>query len=279
MRKISTSKIRTAVKALCLKANTELRQDVVRALQRALRKEKGRPKRIIRAILENAKIAKRDKLAICQDTGMVEVFLEIGRGVKLTGKDLKKNVNEGVKDAYQKGYFRKSIVKDPLLRKNTKTNTPAVISTEIAEGERVKIAVMPKGFGSENKSALKMLLPTADIKDVEGFVIEVVKAAGPSACPPFVVGVGMGGTMDKAALLSKEALLRPIDKKNPKPHLQKLERRLLEKINKTRIGALGFGGATTALGVNVSSYATHIAGMPVAVTISCHATRGASTTL
>ena len=276
MRKIRVLKIRDAVRDLCLEANFVLRKDILAALKKAISKETlTRARNILKSIVENARVARDERLAICQDTGMVSVFLEIGQGVVFTGGDLEKAVNDGVKEAYKKGCLRKSIVGDPLIRKNTKTNTPCVLHTAIIKGNKVKIAVSPKGFGSENKSKIMMFKPTASVDEIKKFVLEVVRAAGPDACPPFVVGVGMGGTFEKAAYLAKKALLRPVDKRNPKKHLAKLENDILREINASGIGPMGLGGRTTALGVNISEYPTHIAGLPVAVNVSCHATRSA----
>jgi len=274
MRKIGVSKITDAVTELCLKASFALRPDCLAALKKALAKEKKEPgASILKDIIENAGIAKKERIAICQDTGMVAVFLEIGREVALTGGDLTRAINEGVKRAYKTGYLRKSIVDDPLLRKNTGTNTPCVIHTDIVEGDRVRIAVSPKGFGSENKSRIMMFRPTAAVEEIKRFVIDTVKNAGASACPPLIVGIGMGGTFEKCAYLAKKALLRRIDKGNPKKHIRRLEKELLKEINSIGMGPMGLGGSSTALGVNILEYPTHIAGLPVAVSISCHATR------
>lgn len=276
MREIDVSKIKDAVTELCLKANFELRKDVLKALRRALKEEADkRPKNILKSIIENARIAKSKRLAICQDTGMVSVNLEIGQDVALVGGDLKGSINDGVKEAYNKGYLRKSVVDDPLIRKNTNTNTPCIIFTEIVEGDRLKITVSPKGFGSENKSSIKMFRPTNSISDIKEFVLEVVKRAGPDACPPFILGIGIGGIFAKASDLAAKALLRPIDIRNPKRHIAKLEKELLKEINALRLGPMGLGGRTTCLGVNILESPTHIAGLPVAVNMSCHATRSA----
>jgi fumarate hydratase subunit alpha len=279
MRKIAVQKIKEAVRDLCLKANFELRPDVLAALKRSARVEKGRAKRILESLIENAALAKREKLAICQDTGMVFVYLKVGQEVAFTGGELEKSVQDGVKEAYAKGYLRKSIVADPFLRRNTGTNAPCVLSTEIVPGNKVAIAVSPKGFGSENKSRIRMFKPTASAADIKKFILDVVRAAGPDACPPLILGIGMGGTFDLAAGLAKKALLRPIDARNPAKHLASLERELVRDINKLRIGPMGLGGATTALGVTIIAHPTHIAGLPVAVNVSCHATRSASQTL
>ena len=280
MREISVSKIRDTVTELCLKANFELRRDVLKALKAALRKETSpRARNLLKSLVENAALAKKKRIAICQDTGFVSVFIELGSSILLSGGDLTEAVNKGVEDAYRKGYLRKSIVNDPLLRKNTNTNTPSIIHIDIAEGDKVRISVSPKGFGSENKSAIKMLKPTASEKDIIGFVTEVVKLAGPDACPPYILGIGIGGTFDHAAHLSKRALLRPIESDNRKGNFRRLEKDILKAVNSLGIGPMGLGGKTTALGVNVEEFPTHIAGLPVAVTVSCHATRSAEKVL
>jgi len=276
MRKVNVSKIRDAVRGLCLEANFVLRCDIMAALKKALSNETDmRSWNIIRSIVENAWVAKSGKIAICQDTGLVSVFLEIGQGVALVGGDLKKAVNDGVREAYKKGFLRKSVVADPLLRKNTGTNTPCVIYTVVVPGVKVKIAVAPKGFGSENRSRIKMFRPTASVDAIKKFVLKTAREAGADACPPFVIGIGMGGTFDKAAYLAKKALLRPVDRRNPKGHIRRLEEELLKDINSLGIGPMGLGGRTTALGVNILECPTHIAGLPVAVNMSCHATRSA----
>lgn len=276
MKEIGVSKIRDTVKELCLKANYELRRDILAALKSSLKKEKSaRAKNIIKSIIENARLARKKRLAICQDTGMAFVRLEIGQDVRLTGGSLEKAINEGVKEAYGKGYLRKSIVDSPFSRENTRTNTPAIIVTEIVEGDGVKISVSPKGFGSENKSRIKMFRPTDSVEDIKKFIKDVVKEAGPDACPPLVLGIGIGGTFEKSACLAKEALLRPIDRKNPKKHLRRLEKELTKEINNLGMGPMGLGGKTTVLAVNISEFPTHIAGLPVAVNVSCHATRSA----
>ena len=277
MRNISVAKIKDAVRELCLKANFELRPDVMRGLRSALRAERSsRARGILRTIIDNARIASANKLAICQDTGMVFISLELGQDVHLAGGDLAKAINDGVKDAYCRGYLRTSVVADPLVRKNTRTNTPAMIATEIVPGSRVKITVSPKGFGSENKSRIHMFRPTASARQIKDFVLDVVRASGADACPPLILGIGIGGTFDKAALLAKKALLRPIDKKNPVGGYARLEKDLAKEINALKIGPMALGGRTTALGVNILAYPTHIAGLPVAVNVSCHATRSAS---
>lgn len=277
MRKIDVKKIKDAVKQLCLKANFELRQDILMALKRAQRFESSpRAKEILRSIIENALLAKRKKLAICQDTGMVFVHVELGQDVAFTGGSLREAVDEGVRRAYDEGCLRKSVVNDPLIRKNTLTNTPCILVTDIVDGDKVTITVSPKGFGSENKSMIKMFKPTASLDEIEDFILDVVRRAGPDACPPLVLGIGIGGTFDLAAGLAKRALLRSIDKRNAKRHLAILEKRLIRDINRLGIGPMGLGGSTTVLGVNVMGHQTHIAGLPVAVNVSCHATRSAT---
>lgn len=276
MRKISVSKVQKTVKDLCLKANFELRPDILAALKNAARAENGRAKHIIESIIKNADLAKRKKIAICQDTGMVFVYLEIGQEVFLTGGNLRKAINEGVSQAYKEGCLRRSVVGDPLIRKNTETNTPCVIVTDIVDGNKIKITVSPKGFGSENKSMIRMFKPTASLTEIEDFIFDVVKTSGPDACPPLVLGIGVGGTFDMAAHLAKKALLRPIGTKNAKRHFAVLEDGLKRGINKLGLGPMGLGGVTTVLGVNIESYETHIAGLPVAVNVSCHATRSAT---
>ena len=280
MREVNVSKIRDTVCDLCLKANFELRRDILKALKASLSKEKARTARnIIKAIIENTRIARKRRIAICQDTGIVVVHLDIGQDVAFVGGSLTEALDEGVEEAYRKGYLRKSVVSDALTRENTRTNTPAVVYIDITEGDKVKISVSPKGFGSENKSMIRMLRPTDPVEKIKEFVIEVVKKAGPDACPPLVLGIGIGGTFEKCAYLAKKALLRPIDKRNPKKHLSKLERELERDINSLGIGPMGLGGKTTVLGVNILEAPTHIAGLPVAVNVSCHATRSAEKVL
>jgi len=270
MRVIEAKKIRDTVSRLCIKANLVLRSDVLAALKSAYRSEKNRSaKNILEAIIKNAALAKSKELAICQDTGMPVVFLEIGQDVRIKG-GLREAVLRGVEDGYRKGSLRKSIIRDPLLRGNS-SSKGAVIHTEIVRGCRVGITVLPKGFGCENKSQLKMFLPTAGIGEIKKFIVDAVRLAGPDACPPYVVGVGIGGTADYACLLAKKALL----KKGAIP----IERDLLRAVNSLNIGPMGLGGRTTCLGVKVETYPTHIAGLPVAVNISCHALRSASASL
>jgi len=280
MKKISVRKIKDTVSRLCIEANINLRKDVLDALKKALKIERDRrAKEVLREIIENASIAGKNRLAICQDTGMTVVYCEVGRNVQIEGGELEKAVNEGVRDGYKKGYLRKSVVRSPIERKNTHTNTPAVIHTRIVPGSKLRITVCPKGFGSENKSAIKMLKPTASIREIKDFVLDVVKNCGAEACPPLVLGVGIGGTFEKAAELAKLSLLRPVGKRNPKRHINRLQKELLADINTLNIGPMGLGGKTTALGVNIVEFPTHIAGLPVAVCVSCHATRSAGKVL
>ena len=277
MRKINVNKIKNVVSELCIEANVNLRRDIYKAILKALKKETNkRARRILGILLENAGIARRESRALCQDTGLVCVYASIGQDVKLVGGDLKKSIDSGVKEGYKKGFLRKSVVKSPLLRVNTGTNTPSIIYTDIVKGNKLKITVMPKGFGSENKSRLKMLNPTQGEKDIISFILEVVKEAGPDACPPYILGIGLGGTFDKASSLAKIALISPIDRQNAKKHLRKLEDAILKEVNKLGIGPAGLGGKTTLLGVNILEYPTHIAGLPVAVNVGCHITRSAS---
>lgn len=276
MRNIKVSRIRDLISELCIDANLRLRGDVLHAIRNAVKREEdSMSKRALELLVENAKVASEDKIAICQDTGLAIVFMEIGQDVHITGGSLKEAVNKGVENGYKKGYLRKSVVISPLTRRNTGTNTPAMLYTSIVPGESVKIWVMAKGFGSENKSKVVMLDPTDDEKKIIDFVINTVRSAGSEACPPFLLGIGIGGTFDHAAFLSKKALLKSIDEKNPDPALYRLEKQILHKVNRLGIGPMGFGGKTTALGVNILSSATHIAGLPVAVNVSCHATRTA----
>lgn len=273
-------KIEDAVERLCLRANFYLRPDVVRALKASLKKETSPSgKEILKILIENQDIARREKIPLCQDTGMVIVFLEIGQNVILKGGNIEDAVNSGVAKAYKKGYLRASIVRDPLVRVNTGTNTPAVIYTKIVPGSKVRIRVSPKGFGSENAGAVRMFKPTETEDEIIKFILETVKNAGGRACPPVILGIGIGGTMEKAALLSKEATLRPIDRKNPERRLMRLEKDIFDKVNRLGLGPMGLGGKVTCLGVNILAYPTHIAGLPVAVTIVCHSLRGAEETL
>lgn len=274
MREICASKILETVERLCVKANEQLPEDVKCALRSCRKKEDGvLAGGVLDQIIENFEIAERESVPICQDTGMACVFLEIGQDVHIAGGNLTEAVNEGVRRGYENGYLRKSVVEDPLRRKNTGDNTPAMIYTEIVPGDQIKITVAPKGFGSENMSAIRMLKPSAGLQGIKDFILETVENAGPNPCPPMVVGVGIGGTFDKAALLAKKALMRPLDSSNPDPFYADLEEEMLEKINALGIGPQGFGGRTTAIGLNIETMPTHIAGMPCAININCHVTR------
>jgi len=275
MRIVKADIIKDVIKRLCVKANIKLRPDILLALKSARDKERFfRSRRILDIIIKNASIAKKKKLPICQDTGMVVVYLKIGQDVIIKG-DLKKAIDCGVEEAYREYYFRKSIVSDPLLRKNTSTNLPAIIYTEICPGRKIKIKVAIKGFGCENTSRTKMFLPGTSSSTIEDFVIDTLKEVGSRSCPPVYIGVGIGGTLDKAVALSKEAIFRPIGKFSDIPHIAKMEKNILSRVNKLGIGPGGVGRGITALGVSILTYPTHIAGLPVAVYISCHATRDA----
>ncbi|WP_010247213.1 fumarate hydratase [Acetivibrio cellulolyticus] len=276
MRTIHTDEITEIVQKLCKSANYYLNEDILNGIKHALETEESETgKDILSKLIDNAGIAKEKEVAICQDTGMAVVFVDVGQEVHITGGSLTDSINEGVRRGYESGYLRKSVVKDPIDRVNTKDNTPAVIHYNIVEGDKVKITVAPKGFGSENMSALKMLKPSDGLDGVKKFVIDTVDNAGPNPCPPIIVGVGIGGTMEKAALLAKKALLRPIDQRSNVKYVNELEAQLLSDINKLGIGPSGLGGRTTALAVNIEVYPTHIAGLPVAVNINCHVTRHA----
>lgn len=276
MRTLETSEIIRNIKEMCIEANHFLAPDMEEALRKAQDTEKAPlGKQILGQLQENLQIAGEDMIPICQDTGMAVVFLEIGQELHITGGSLEEAVNEGVRQGYVEGYLRKSVVKDPLIRENTKDNTPAVIHYEIVPGEQLRITIAPKGFGSENMSRIFMLKPADGIEGVKNAVLTAVKDAGPNACPPMVVGVGIGGTFEKCALLAKKALTRPVNEHSTIPYVKELEEELLEKINKTGIGPGGLGGTTTALAVNINTYPTHIAGLPVAINICCHVNRHA----
>ncbi len=275
MRTVQGRLITKTVKELCIKANIELRKDILSALRSARRKESNaKARRMLDIIIYNARLAKKKKVPICQDTGMVVVYLKIGRGVRMKD-DINKATEKGVAQAYKDGYFRKSVVTDPLLRGNSGTNLPPVIYTQIVPGDKIDIRVAVKGFGCENVSRTRMFRPTDPASLIEDFVVDTVRASGSKACPPVYIGVGIGGTLDKAVSLSKEATLRPVGKYNKKPYIASMERRLIKKINRLKIGPMGVGGNTTALGVSILTYPTHIAGLPVAINTSCHATRDA----
>ena len=273
MREIQAQTITETVKRLCIEANCHLPGDMKQCISNAHDLEQWpQAKEILERIIENYQIADEKDQPICQDTGVACVFLEIGQDLHICG-DLKEAVNEGVRQGYTEGYLRKSVVRDPLDRVNTGDNTPAMLYTEIVPGDQLKITVAPKGFGSENMSQIKMLRPSDGLQGVKDFVLKVIEDAGPNPCPPIVVGVGIGGTFDKAAYLAKKALMRSTDVRNEKPFYAQLEQELLESINATGIGPQGFGGKTTALAVNIEYFPTHIAGLPVAVNINCHVTR------
>jgi fumarate hydratase subunit alpha len=279
IRKIMAREIERKVEELCYKANVIIRPDVAGVLRKVYTSEKRPSSReMLKILIENAAIAKKEKLPLCQDTGLAAVFIEMGEDAHIVGR-LSSAVNRGVERAYTKNNFRKSVVLDPITREYKNTNTPAALHVDIVRGKRIKITVMPKGFGSENKSRVAMLSPTSGEEGVVDFAVETVKLAGPDACPPYILGVGIGGTLDTCALLSKISLLRPIDKKNPKGRTRSLENKILGKVNSLGIGVMGLGGSYTALGVNVDVLPTHIAGMPVAVSLSCHSLRSASGTI
>ena len=280
LKQIDCQTITDAVAQLCQQANIELGPDIFAALQKArLAEPSPAGQAVLDELMENAELAVRERLAICQDTGMAVVFVKIGQDVQIVGGGLTDAINAGVAKGYREGYLRASVVSDPLLRVNTKDNTPAVIHYDIVPGDALEITVAPKGFGSENMSAVRMFSPSAGIDGVRQFVIETIRKAGPNPCPPIIVGVGIGGTLEKVTQLAKEALLRPVGSANPSPHIAQLEQELLTAANQLGIGPAGLGGRTTALAIHIETYATHIAGLPVAVNMSCHATRHASVTL
>ena len=274
MRTLNVEEISKNIKEMCIEANHFLSKDMDIAMKNAVSTEKSPlGKKILSQLQDNLKIAGEDMIPICQDTGMAVVFLEIGQDVHFEGGNLEDAVNEGIRRGYVDGYLRKSVVKDPILRENTKDNTPGIIHYKIVPGDQVKIKVAPKGFGSENMSRVFMLKPADGIEGVKEAVLTAVKDAGPNACPPMVVGVGIGGTFEKCALMAKEALTREVGSHSDIPYVKELEEELLERINKIGIGPGGLGGSTTALAVNVNTYPTHIAGLPVAVNICCHVNR------
>ena len=275
VRKINASEITETVKRLFMDMNYNIGSDILTALKSAKDNEcSDTAKNVLDQLIENHKIASSEEIPICQDTGMAVLFVEYGERVVIEGGSFEDAVQEGVRRAYIDGYLRKSVVSDPVFdRVNTKDNTPAIIYTTIVKGDRIRILAGCKGFGSENMSAVKMLTPSAGIEGVKKFIMDAVRYAGPNPCPPIVVGVGIGGTFEKAAMLAKKATLRPIDTRNPDKRFAELEDELLDEINKTGFGPAGLGGRTTALGVNIETFPTHIAGMPVAVNICCHAAR------
>jgi fumarate hydratase subunit alpha len=273
IREISSERITQTVKRLCMDANTLLGEDVLQAFRAALQKETSPLGRhIIQQLLENANIAREERIPLCQDTGLVVVFVELGQDVHVTGEDLNEAINEGVRQGYKAGYFRASSL-DPITRENFGDNTPAIIHVEVAPGDGFKLTVAPKGFGSENMSRVVLFPPAVGIEGVKAFVIERVQESGPNPCPPVVVGVGIGGTLEKAALIAKKSLLRPLGLRHPNPKVAGLEEELLEAINKLGIGPQGMGGRTTALDVHIETYPTHIGSLPVAVNLQCHCAR------
>lgn len=280
IRTVHVKEITENIKEMCIEANHFLSEDMEKAMKNALTQEKAPLGcQILKQLQENLQIAGADRIPICQDTGMAVIFLEIGQDIHFEGGSLEEAVNEGVRQGYEEGYLRKSVVKDPLIRENTRDNTPAVIHYELVPGDKVKITVAPKGFGSENMSRVFMLKPADGIEGVKNAVITAVKEAGPNACPPMVVGVGIGGTFEKCALLAKKALTRSVNERSQIPYIKEMEEELLQSINGLGIGPGGLGGTTTALAVNINTYATHIAGLPVGVNICCHVNRHAVRTL
>lgn len=276
MRTIHVDIVTESIKEMCIEANHFLSDDMQAALSTAKEKEEAPlGKQILEQLQENLQIAGQDLIPICQDTGMAVIFMEIGQEIHFEGGDLEAAINEGVRLGYVQGYLRKSVVKDPLIRENTKDNTPAVIYYNIVPGDQVKITVAPKGFGSENMSRVFMLKPADGIEGVKDAILTAVKDAGPNACPPMVVGVGVGGTFEKCALMAKQALTRPVNEHSDIPYVKEMEEELLRRINASGIGPGGLGGTTTALAVNINTYPTHIAGLPVAVNICCHVNRHA----
>ena len=280
MREIDAQLLTKNIKEMCIEANHYLSDDMKKVFDNARNNEKSPlGKQILEQLDENLKIAREDMIPICQDTGMAVVFIEIGQDVHITGANIEDAINEGVRQGYVEGYLRKSVVNDPIIRKNTKDNTPAVIHYEIVPGENITITVAPKGFGSENMSRVFMLKPADGIEGVKNAVLTAVRDAGPNACPPMVVGVGIGGTFEKCAYLAKKALAREADSSSDIEYVSKLENELLDKINKMGIGPGGLGGTQTALAVNVETYPTHIAGLPVAINICCHVNRHVTRTI
>lgn len=274
MREVSTDEITKNIKEMCIEANYILSDDVKNKIINSAAVENSEiGKKILSQLEENMEIAESEQIPICQDTGMAVVFIKVGQEVHITGGNLEDAINQGVREGYTEGYLRKSVVKDPLIRENTKDNTPAIIHYEITPGDKVEITVAPKGFGSENMSRICMLKPADGIEGVKNAVIETVKLAGPNACPPVVVGVGIGGTFEKCAMLAKKALTRDINSESSIEYVAELEKELLDEINNLNIGPGGLGGKITALGVNIETYPTHIAGLPVAINMCCHVNR------
>ncbi len=280
MKTLDVSIVTENIKEMCIEANHFLSEDMKHAMKSALKTEEAfLGKQILEQLQENLQIAGDDMIPICQDTGMAVIFAEIGQDVHFEGGSLEDAIHEGVRQGYVEGFLRKSVVRDPIYRENTKDNTPAVIHYELVPGEQVKITLAPKGFGSENMSRVFMLKPADGVEGVKNAVLTAVRDAGPNACPPMVIGVGIGGTFEKCALMAKKALTRPVNEHSEIPYVCELEKELLEKINRSGIGPGGLGGTTTALAVNINTYPTHIAGLPVAVNICCHVNRHAVRTL
>lgn len=274
MRKVDVTEITKNVKEMCIEANHFLSEDMKKVFEQAVQKEKAPlGRQVLNQLKENLEIAGAEMIPICQDTGMAVIFMKVGQEVHFDGGNLTEAVNEGVRQGYVDGYLRKSVVKDPIYRDNTKDNTPAVIHYEIVEGEQVDITVVPKGFGSENMSRIFMLKPADGIEGVKESILTAVKDAGPNACPPMVIGVGIGGTFEKCAVMAKHALTRDLEEESPVPYVRELEKEMLKKINSLGIGPGGLGGTVTALAVNIETYPTHIAGLPMAVNICCHVNR------
>lgn len=277
MREIKANQIKDKIKELFLRANFYINPDLTQRLEKALEEENSPiGKHVLQMIIENNQIASSEEIAICQDTGLAVIFIELGQEVRLVGGDFIETINQGVRKAYEEGYLRKSVVDDPVFeRKNTKTNTPAIVYTDIVPGDKIKLLVIPKGFGSENMSTIAMLKPADGPEGIVNFVVETVKKAGPNPCPPTIIGVGIGGTIDKAMVIAKKAIARKIGKHNQNEKYASMEKEVLGKINNLGIGPAGLGGRTTALAVNIDYLPTHIAGMPVAVNVCCHAARHA----
>ena len=280
MRIINTDTIIDNIKEMCIEANYVLSEDVSERIEKAAESEENEiGRRILEQLVQNMDIAKKDNIPICQDTGMTTVFMKIGQDVHIEGMLIEDAINEGIKRGYEEGYLRKSVVGDPLERINTKDNTPGIIHYEIVAGDKIDITVAPKGFGSENMSRVYMLKPADGEEGVKRSIIETVKLAGPNACPPIVVGVGIGGNFEKCTYLAKKALTRKLGSHSDKPHIARIEKELLEEINALGIGPGGLGGKTTALGINIETYPTHIAGLPLAINICCHVNRHVSRTI
>ena len=274
MRKVDVTEITKNVKEMCIEANHFLSEDMKKVFEQAVQKEKAPlGRQVLNQLKENLEIAGAEMIPICQDTGMAVIFMKVGQEVHFDGGNLTEAVNEGARQGYVDGYLRKSVVKDPIYRDNTKDNTPAVIHYEIVEGDQVDITVAPKGFGSENMSRIFMLKPADGIEGVKESILTAVKDAGPNACPPMVIGVGIGGTFEKCAVMAKHALTRDLEEESPVPYVRELEKEMLKKINSLGIGPGGLGGTVTALAVNIETYPTHIAGLPMAVNICCHVNR------